>query len=302
MDNNDQDLELHYWAVAFVDLLGQKEAMAKVRYIPEDDDQEARAQLIKVLKESFGAIMAFQDGFSLFMDNYRTSFEPNSEWSEEQQKIVNRLTACQIKSQRFSDGIVIFTSLKPSDCHMPLRALFGMMAACGSMLLVNLAAELPFRAGVDVGLGIEMRENELYGPVVAQAYDLESRVAQYPRVAVGPGLVNYLMCARGIEGSDVASQVEKGLAESCLEMIIPDIDGVPIVHYLGEAFGANTSMWEMTGSAEVYEKAYKFATDQWQRFREERNTKLAVRYALLRGYLDTCPQQFARSLDSEAQG
>jgi len=36
------DFVISYWAVAFLDLLGQKDAFLKTDYIPKPDDAEAR--------------------------------------------------------------------------------------------------------------------------------------------------------------------------------------------------------------------------------------------------------------------
>jgi hypothetical protein len=39
---------------------------------------------------------------------------------------------------------------------------------------------------------IDIFPNEVYGPGLVSAHVLESEVAQYPRVVVGPGLMRYL--------------------------------------------------------------------------------------------------------------
>ena len=54
------------------------------------------------------------------------------------------------------------------------------------------AVGVPIRGGVEVGLGVEMFEHEYYGRVLVDAYLIESTAADYPRVLVGPRLLNYL--------------------------------------------------------------------------------------------------------------
>lgn len=55
-----------------------------------------------------------------------------------------------------------------------------------------MASKKAFRAGVEVGLGTELDNGEIYGPVLYKAYELESKVAEYPRIVVGKELINYL--------------------------------------------------------------------------------------------------------------
>ena len=46
----------------------------------------------------------------------------------------------------------------------------------------------PLRGGIDVGLGLEITADEVYGPALERAHYLESRLADYPCVLVGDEL------------------------------------------------------------------------------------------------------------------
>ena len=49
-----------------------------------------------------------------------------------------------------------------------------------------------FGRGVEVGLGTELDNGEIYGPVLYKAYELERELPEYPRIVVGRELINYL--------------------------------------------------------------------------------------------------------------
>ena len=60
------------------------------------------------------------------------------------------------------------------------------------MFLVTLVWGHPARGGLDVGLGVEIAPGEVYGAALERAYQLESEVAQHPRLVIGKELVAYL--------------------------------------------------------------------------------------------------------------
>jgi len=58
-----------------------------------------------------------------------------------------------IKTERFSDGIMLYISLRDYENHSPCSAIFSLLKACGKIMLISLAAKTPIRGGLDVGTG-----------------------------------------------------------------------------------------------------------------------------------------------------
>ena len=71
------------------------------------------------------------------------------------------------------------------------------------------------------------------------------------------------------------------LAELCSKMLIRDVDGYMILHYLGSAFQ------DAVGQPlhqEMYDRAVQFVTQQSKQHQKSGNSKLALRYAHLTNY------------------
>lgn len=89
------------------------------------------------------------------------------------------------------------------------------------------------RGAVDVGICTELNESDVYGQAVGRACQLESQVADYPRIVVGEHLVNYLASFTGLKASEDAKAIIRSysaLLKGCLRQ---DTDGVTVLFYLG---------------------------------------------------------------------
>ena len=73
-----------------------------------------------------------------------------------------------------------------------------------------------------------------------------------------------------------------GMAEYCLALLTQDVDGYPIVDYLGEGFMKRVD-YRPLGDDSI-PKAYEFITTEAAKWRSQKNTQIAFRYALLQKY------------------
>jgi hypothetical protein len=92
-----------------------------------------------------------------------------------------------------SDSFIISVPLEEQRQHSytAARGVFAALHGIAGIALIALAEGSPLRGGIDVGLAINLRSDESYGPVLRSAYRLESR-ADYPRVLIGLSLIEYL--------------------------------------------------------------------------------------------------------------
>jgi hypothetical protein len=152
--------------------------------------------------------------------------------------------------------------------------------------MFGLTSGQPLRGGLEIAWATELHPGELYGAAVARAYELESEVAGYPRIVVGPIAYAYLKNHARSVSQDVFSRNDRSLAELCLSMIGIDSDGMAVVNYLGPEY--QSAIGEAWGD-EMYKRAREFIGVQLNEHRRNGNSKLAFRYAHLALYFDSFP-------------
>lgn len=283
MTDKDQFNVFNY-AAAFIDLLGQKEALAGCSLVPNVQNEATRNEFISTIKASIGAIQKLHQSFRDYFDsftNYRSELAENL--PPDALSEYKKLRRTNLKFQRFSDGLVAYVSLGDPDVPVPLNSVFGLIASCGGLCLLGLAMGEPLRIGIDVAWGVELENNELYGCVIAKSHELESKVAVYPRVVIGEQFIDFLTAHLNREEKDPSSALNKRVAHHCLEMIAIDYDGYHIVNYLGPAYKkyAATSL-----DATVYSMALTFVIEQLHKWRTAKRSDLAFRYTLLESYFE----------------
>jgi aminoglycoside/choline kinase family phosphotransferase len=167
-----------------------------------------------------------------------------------------------------------------------MNGVFGLFCLAGTLCFLGLANKRPVRGAIEIAWGVELYPGELYGAAVARAYELESDVAQYPRIVVGSEAVKYLRLHLANTELDPFSLNDKALAELCLSMLVQDIDGYWLLHYLGEEFQYAVSH---SHHAELYTAALNFVHEQLSAHQANRNTKISFRYSHLMQYFDDHP-------------
>jgi len=280
MNKANESLVFGHYLVAFVDLLGQRDKLRKFAAIPTEQNGAEHQEFVALVKDTIGAVDDLQQTSRRFFDQFGKS---------EQDSILQHMPGLhkynktEIKFQHFSDGLVIYVPLKEDDGYSPAKGVYAALAACGMLCLIGLAKKRPVRIGVAIGIAAELRDNELYGKAVAEAYEAESFVAQYPRVVVTNDVLSYLKEKAGqqCDKNDFGCKLKSGLAEQSIKMLSPDFDGRIIVNYLGEFFRNHLLAGVDDGLNNI---AYQYVSEELARQQEKQNTKLAFRYSLLHGY------------------
>lgn len=243
------------------------------------------AELIEAVRGSVAVIRRFHGLYDAFRTGADVEdLDALKHLPAEAQQRAKEWRSTAIRSLRFSDGLVVYSSLVRSPEHSPVRALYELVCACGSLMLTTLAWGHPIRGGLDVGTGIEVEGDQLYGPAVVKAYELESKPygAEYPRIVVGKTLTEYLATQASKEG-DVWVNLDAQLAQGIRELLAQDGDGHTIVDYLGAGFKAKVS-YQLSPSH--VRRARDFAAGELERFKREGNKKLTERYQRLVDYFE----------------
>lgn len=210
---------LENYVVGFFDLLGQREAMRGEGLLKRPHTPPEKETFKAKFMASIGAILDLQTQSdrmlsAVLQKNRKSPFRKSL--SCRQRRIWDAMQACTVSTQRWSDGLVHFMSLKRGVNQCPMTGVFSIFVSAGLLCLIGLASQRPVRGAIEIAWGIELHRGELYGPAVARAYELESEVAQYPRIIVGKETIQYLKLQEQNAQKDPFSQYSRSLAALCL--------------------------------------------------------------------------------------
>lgn len=276
-------LILGHYVVAFMDLLGQQEFLRNLNILPNSNDPLELKKVKIELKNTYGAVSGMRKFFKDSFDGFSRKPTELNGLSLQQKREFNSLNNNPIKFQSISDSVVIFMPLRTDTAKLPVRGIWGIFGAAATTFLCCLAIGHPLRGGIDVGIGMDITKNEIYGPALSRAYTLESKISNYPKIVVGNELVQYLETLRNQVPHDLASEVAKHMSGQCLDCLAIDDDGYPIIDYLGKSY---RDLFGAVIDTNVIEKAHQQVMQFCAKYQKEQNSKLAFRYTLLRNYFE----------------
>jgi len=283
MQEEKKPLTVGYYLVAFIDVLGQKERLGELADLPTTTDTAGHKKFIEGLKDTYGTIEGFRRTFERFFQGFLKGPQI-SEIPEPLRVEFMALRAMSVKTQRFADTVLLYAPLRNDVAKAPINGVYAVLLACGASYLTMLAGRHACRGGIDVGVAFEPHDGEIYGPALFSAYDLERTVAQYPRIAIGQSLIDYLTHIAQAPGDDPVARYSRKLANRCLGLLARDIDGCPFLDVLGE--GYDHAVGGPRPLDQIVPQAYAFVIEEAQRAKDAKNSKLAFRYTLLRQYFE----------------
>lgn len=183
--------------VTFIDILGFRSIVSKS---PPKEIQEI-VGLVQQLAGSGEEKIAKKDGFDR---------DDDIPWT---------------RTTFFSDSVV---RVRPYDTKIHDGSLFHEL-----LNLVHAQAELAhrgifIRGGLTVGK-LYLRDNVLFGPAMVQAYDLESKFANYPRIVIDPDVIDAFKTDARLRSDDNSSKEE---LKSVRKLLKRGDDGLYYVDYL----------------------------------------------------------------------
>ena len=231
---NSTNVNFAYYAVALIDILNQKEILKKIKKLPENEEEQK--EFNQNWKDSAGVVKGLRKTFDSFLDRYtHHDLTKYNNLSEDQKRSISRMLNYEIKKQQFSDTIILYTSLEDNRNHFSINNIQALFIALSGTLIMALSIGKVFRGGIEVHIASDnyFEGEELYGPALCYAYDLENKIAQYPRIVIGDELYNYLQNESFVKENDIESKYRREMSENLKKMVCVDIDGVPILDYLG---------------------------------------------------------------------
>lgn len=134
--------------------------------------------------KTFGAVKNLRDRFSEFILIAK----------EARGELYKIYEIDNIKVQCFSDSIIIYTPIVDDfdSRTIPVVDLATILLSLVTNYFYFLIEEIPFRVGVEIGVGNDNEKYGLYGSAISNAYSIENSIANYPRIVLGKILSEYL--------------------------------------------------------------------------------------------------------------
>ena len=280
------DLMFQHYLIVFIDLLGQKQPLREITKIPENDIENQL--FIELVKKSVGNVLHIRESFESYFEAAK-SYIPNTSL------VVPELREEFIASQKteiffngFSDSVIIAVPLMNNDENCtPINGVHSALVATCVIGLIYLSAGIPFRAGLDIGVGTRINEKEIYGPALERAFYLENFLAEYPRFLVGNELFEYLLTVENQQANTSPGLYAKSLAKFCRKMIIQDTDGRLMLDFLGNYIQEICKYSEGSIDKDIIIKAGEFIVSQYKKYFDKNNHKLSSRYYRLMLYFNS---------------
>ncbi len=263
------------YCVACIDIMGVTSELAPFSNIEFILDKDKHEEFDKVIGPLVDFIQTFRSYFrSFFSDLDELDYK--------------------LKVAFFSDsfflGIPFGEEIYSSSKHAPIiEGISYLLKTCGFIFLYSLYHERVFRGGIDIGGGVELENEEVFGPALIKAYELEREKAKYFRIVIGDSLIKYLEDQKKGNKSipfqpDDDIQKCQIIASECLNLMTKDKDGYYILDYLNEEF---LKMWRQSDKLdsgmkfeEIIESSFQFVEQKLKEIKCNHNLKKKYEYLL----------------------
>lgn len=277
-------MTLSYYAVAFIDLLGQSEELGKIKGLPRTDEERMAAEI--AMTKTGRLIRQMRDRFTELVEGTRNPALDGV--PQERQEEFRKFKTPPLFQTGFSDSFVLAMQLpqdikEPVDLAQAANGIFLMLSGLAGISLVSLSSGVALRGGLDISLGMDVFPSEVYGPALLNAYRLESQVAQYPRIVLGRHLLGFLTWLSNFKSDHPMVQLAIAMARNCRHLATEDHDGYIMLHPLSpmirEAIKADDfdNRWG---------HARQWIADEIKRFAAAGDDKHRSRYIQLARYFD----------------
>ncbi|QQE10996.1 hypothetical protein JD969_16050 [Planctomycetota bacterium] len=278
------EVSMRAYIVCFCDLLGQNKRIndleAKYDEIYSESFQRAALQIVdnvRLFREMFRLYFRGVSLQSNESETYKKKLERENEFTADD--YVNEIRKMGIKYQTFSDTLIAYAPcvIDEDDGRVNLNAIHLIMGVVSRAFLESFSLEIPFRGGIDIGLGYEINGKEISGPALRAAYYCENNLAKWPRVVVGESLVKLL------REYDFKTKERIDLAKHCRELLISTSDNISTLDFCGNAVKAN---FDLDGWGKKVQRAYQYVLASEEEFRLKEKSTLCERYSFLRQFIE----------------
>lgn len=297
-DGSDKMMIFNY-VVAYLDIMGQKDSLKQLpkvlledtdskSYLPKIEETYGKTHQIRSLIKDYLKGMEDRIGHKSFYDNL----------SDEQRKNIEGMFS-PIEFRYFGDSVAVYSKLTNTGGMLSVNPIYQILIGMAINMMKGFSNHIVLRGGIDIGIAVEWEEFGIYGSALYSAYELESTIADYPRIVLGKELIDYLSYWKNNQGVDSVSRLNKQVANQCFSIISKDSDGRPIIDFLNEnmqsLFG-ETEREKIFNSLQPHvANGFDFIKKEYAHFEKEKDLnlsqlekekylKLSQRYKLLYDY------------------
>ena len=186
------DLVFQYYLIIFLDILGQRSILREINDLPTNDNE--KEIFLDKIRKTIGKVDKLRYAFQNYFDAANSNIiDADLVPAEHREEFISAQKS-EAYYYGFSDSIIVAVPLMNNDENCTaLNGVFSALVATCGIGFLGLASTITLRGGLDVGIGTQIEEQEIYGPALERAYYIESNLAEYPRFLVGKDLLNYLL-------------------------------------------------------------------------------------------------------------
>jgi len=198
------NVKIEPYLVCFLDLLGQKDKIKEFSKLLHAQDYAA---IKEVADDVINGPVQFQE---LFSDGIKDFSEFDSDLVAQviglEEEKIKFLRENKVKYKRFSDSLFAHVRLSPQEEATHAVFISQVLFSASRTFLKGLALGQPLRGGISYDWGAEIK-GSFYGGAVADSYDLESQIAQWPRIVVSGTVLDHLNAIE--KNPDVTEKTKK---------------------------------------------------------------------------------------------
>jgi len=275
-----------YFVVGLADVLGQSERLLGYN-APPPEGLANREQLAALRLDTLVPVRQFRKDFHDQFRGYEQAVakSPLNCIRGPVGELLDSIDSEPVGVHAFSDLVALSLSLGSKSKAVPMQGVYLMTAAFGIASLFSLYRGHPIRGGIELDVAWPIRQHEIqseiYGPALAKAYHLESKVADYPRIVVGENLLHYNdLWALLPDSDDIFQNANREYAHYVRNFLVTDDDGKTVVNPFGD--------WAERGKKQrrqVVDRCLEFADGERKKFESCGDTKLTARYSRLISFI-----------------
>jgi hypothetical protein len=236
--------KIGFYVCSLIDILGQTEKLSQLNGVYFESD-ENKDKVVSIFRKTYGIVKKFRkytDESITFVNQIKENYQ-----------LKNHFSSNPIEMKSFSDLITSYVLLGNDKHKLQFEGIYFLLLSNGEVFLKMLANKVALRGGIDIGMGIQNSENEIYGTALLNPYILESKVSKSIRLVIGQELYNYINLTTQSEvKSSLSNDYNMKYALLCKKLIKQDSDGEYILDYLSDEFFVMESFQDYSKQAKEF--------------------------------------------------
>lgn len=190
----EQDYIPKQYFVCYLDILGTRSTIFKgMDYHDETQitkEQQDRINQVSLSLDIFLDLIKRSNDITKDLQySNRNIFTNLLNFRKDHKANIPRYLHDRIYIQNLSDSLLIYFPLNKDD-KKSFQTIAFICYYLSFLFLKSLSLDVPLRGAISIGVGWEIKENYLFGPVIHEVHEYESSIAQYSRIVVSSSAKN----------------------------------------------------------------------------------------------------------------